>query len=109
MSSGDCIVGHCQEYNHEAIKQVEIQVGDGTGTDDDVYVEICSDVDNHCCETLFNSWMDDFKSIQVTQLIFYVSICVILIKYSKPGKNIETWTANDIGKCAEGLLYKIHK
>ena len=58
----DCIVGHCQEYNHEAIKQVEIQVGDGTGTDDDVYVEICSDVDNHCCETLFNSWMDDFKS-----------------------------------------------
>ena len=37
-------------------------MGDGTGTDDDVYVEICSDVDNHCCETLFNSWMDDFKS-----------------------------------------------
>ena len=50
-----------QEYNHETISLVEIEVG-SDGTDDEVHVEICSDVDNQCCDTVFNSWANDFKS-----------------------------------------------
>ena len=50
-----------QEYNHETISLVEIEVG-SDGTDDEVHVEICSDVDNQCCDTVFNSWANDFRS-----------------------------------------------
>ena len=50
-----------QEYNHEAVSLVEIEVG-SDGTDDEVHVEICSDVDNQCCDTVFNSWANDFRS-----------------------------------------------
>ena len=38
-----------------------IEVGED-GTDDEVHVEICSDVDNLCCDTVFNSWANDFRS-----------------------------------------------
>ena len=50
-----------REYGHHTIKKVSVEIGDD-GTDDDVHIEICSDVDNRCCDTVFNSWANDFQS-----------------------------------------------
>ena len=49
-----------KEYGHHTVKSVAIEVGDD-GSDDDIHVEICSDVDNRCCDSIFNSWANDFQ------------------------------------------------
>ena len=43
--------------------QVLVQVGE-EGTNDEVHVEICSDVDNSCCDSTFDSMANDFKREQ---------------------------------------------
>ena len=40
-----------------------VQVGED-GTNDEVHVEICSDVDNSCCDSTFDSMANDFKREQ---------------------------------------------
>lgn len=74
-----------EEYTHEEVKLLEIYVGED-GSDDDIHLQICSDVDNTCCDTLLNSWENDFKR-----------------------NHLEEWGPNDIGKCSKERMYKIQK
>ena len=55
----------------------EVEAG-SDGTDDEVHVEICSDVDNQCCDTVFNSWANDFRSKMTIQWQYCVATIDIL-------------------------------
>jgi len=75
---------HTAGYAFHAIHQV-IATIDKDGTDDDVEVEICSDVNNVCCSSLFDHPTTDDWS----------------------GSSSEWWNRGDIGECAQSLRYKL--
>jgi len=74
-----------RDYEHEKIKQVVFTMGND-GTNDDVHLELCSDVTQDCCDTVMDSMANDFKS-----------------------ESVEAWSDRDIGDCAQKTLYKIHR
>ena len=43
------------------LKMLVFHVG-ADGTNDNVFIEICSDVDSTCCEKKLDSYFNDFKS-----------------------------------------------
>ena len=50
-----------KDYKHEMLRMLVFHVG-SDGTNDNVYIEICSDVDSTCCEKKLDSYFNDFKS-----------------------------------------------
>ena len=67
--TNDC---RTRDYGHEKLKQVreELETGAeqvtvemaGDGTNDEVHLEICSDVNDACCDTCMDSIANDFQS-----------------------------------------------
>merc|ERR1712147_505178 len=80
--TNDC---RTRDYSHERVNKVVVAMGD-EGTNDEVHMEICSDVNDACCDTMMDSMANDFK-----------------------GNAVEEWDAKDIGICAQKRLYKIHR
>jgi len=70
-------------YRYEAVRKIVVTMGN-EGTNDDVRVDICSDVDNLCCRAKLSSLLSDDWS----------------------RNDVETWTASDLGKC-DGVKYKV--
>jgi hypothetical protein len=56
--TNDC---RTREYGHERLKKVVIAMGND-GTNDEVHLEVCSDVNDACCDTVMDSMANDFKS-----------------------------------------------
>jgi len=75
----------CQtdSYEYERVKAINVTIGPD-GTDDNVKVEICSNVNSVCCKTPLNSRFSD--------------------NWSK--NDNEVWSESDLGVCEE-MLYKI--
>ena len=71
------------DYRYEAVSKIVVTMGN-EGTNDDVRVDICSDVDNLCCRAKLSSLLSDDWS----------------------RNDVETWTASDLGQC-DGVKYKV--
>merc|ERR1719477_87274 len=71
------------EYRYEAVSKIVVTMGN-EGTNDDVRVDICSDVDNLCCRAKLSSLLSDDWS----------------------RNDVETWAASDLGQC-DGVKYKV--
>merc|ERR1712123_423877 len=69
-------------YSYERIKQINVTMGN-QGSDDDVFVDICSDVNDACCRTKLSGVFDDWEK----------------------NKN-EIWEEKHLGKC-DTQLYKV--
>ena len=72
-------------YTYQQIKVMEVKIGND-GTDDNVNVEVCSDVNNVCCKKkLSHTLKDDWKR-----------------------NNDENWPAKQFGTCG-GIKFKVRK
>ena len=71
------------DFKYEAVKTIVATMGN-EGTNDDVKVDICSDVDSACCQTKLSSLLSD--------------------DWSK--NDIETWKGSDLRKC-EGIKFRV--
>jgi len=72
-------------YEYQRVKQINVTVGPD-GTNDDVFVDICSNVNSACCKTKLSSLLSD--------------------DWSK--NDVEVWKEGDLGKC-KTVLYKVNK
>lgn len=72
-------------YVYERVKQINVTIG-ADGTDDNVKVEICSDVNDVCCKTKLSSLLSD--------------------DWSK--NSVEVWKEKNLGDC-KLVQYKINK
>jgi len=70
-------------FSYEIVDKIVVTMGN-EGTDDDVKVDICSDVDDGCCRVKLKSLLSD--------------------DWSK--NDVETWKGSDLGKC-EDVKYKV--
>jgi len=72
-------------HNYERVKEINVTMGN-QGTNNDVRVDICSDVNSYCCRTKLSSLLSD--------------------DWSKNDEEI--WKESDLGKCATSL-YKVNR
>eukprot|EP00092_Neocalanus_flemingeri_P016023 GFUD01017342.1.p1 GENE.GFUD01017342.1~~GFUD01017342.1.p1 ORF type:complete len:379 (+),score=131.39 GFUD01017342.1:95-1231(+) len=71
------------QYNYERVKKITVTMGN-EGTNDDVRVDICSDVDSLCCRAKLSTLLRDDWS----------------------RNDVEVWTESDLGEC-RGVEYQV--
>jgi len=84
-NSNSSLTKSCGLSGYEEVKLVNVTMGN-TGTDEDVKVDICSDVNDVCCKTKLSSRLSD--------------------DWSK--NDVEVWDESYFGKC-KGMKYKVNK